>query len=372
MPAPIGTLRKWSWDAGRSGAARRRTSASTPAGRARTRRSAVTRTLPHHGHVAQRVDGVRRHRQQQLVVLAAVEREGEGVASAFLLEAGRAGVDGQGRGIEPGRHPARLAQRSEVARRARPTGPWRRARGRARPRARAKASGGAGSSCARRQRRSASGGARPEPAAATSPSASSRAPVPEEAQPRRARAQRARHHHEVAGRAPARRSMRAPPSPSSVMSTTIGPVVAATFPPTTWTPASAARSRSPSYRPSMKPMVTSGGRAEADGGEARRARHGGDVREVDGQGLAAEQGGRGPVAAEVHALDEAVGGDEGEGCRLHAPRRRPRCPPRPRALGHPRAQVLEQRSLPHLTDRAIGRERPPGAIQKPPAMPCGR
>ena len=40
--------------------------------------------------------------------------------------------------------------------------------------------------------------------------------------------------------------------------------------------------------------------------------------------------------------------------------------------GHPGAEVVEQRALAHLTDGAVGRERPPGAIQKPPAMPCGR
>ena len=53
------------------------------------------------------------------------------------------------------------------------------------------------------------------------------------------------------------------------------------------------------------------GKGEGDGGEARRARHGRDVGQVDGEGLAAEERGRRPVAAEVDALDEAVGGDEG-------------------------------------------------------------
>ena len=61
----------------------------------------------------------------------------------------------------------------------------------------------------------------------------------------RGRAQRARHHHQVAGRAPARRSSRSA-WPSSVMSITIGPGVAERLPPTTFTPASAARSSSPS------------------------------------------------------------------------------------------------------------------------------
>ncbi len=108
-------LRKWSWEAGR-----RRRSASpnrsdTPGRAGRELADGRDRDLPHHGHVAEAVHRVRRHRQQQLVVLAAVEREREGVLPAFLLERGRAGLEGQRRGIEPGRHPARLAQRREVA-----------------------------------------------------------------------------------------------------------------------------------------------------------------------------------------------------------------------------------------------------------------
>ena len=78
----------------------------------------------------------------------------------------------------------------------------------------------------------------------------------------------------------------------------------------------------------MKASGRSGGQAEADGRVPRHARHGRDVREVHGQRLAAEQVRRRPVAAEVHALDHAVGGDERERARSRPRPRRRRCRPR--------------------------------------------
>ncbi len=56
-----------------------------------------------------------------------------------------------------------------------------------------------------------------------------------------------------------------------------------------------------------------GRQAEAHRCVARDAAHRGHVREVDGQRLAAEESRRGRVAVEVDALDQAVRGDEGEG-----------------------------------------------------------
>ena len=155
---------------------------------------------------------------------------------------------------------------------------------------RASANGGRGSSWARRQARTA--GAEDSvhrPVATSSASSSSRAPsarrrTPSAAAPSRPGDQR---HDPRAGRRSAERSR--PESPSSVTSTTISPRVAVRLPPTRATPASAARSSSPSYRPSTQPKRHVGRKAEAHRRVSCDAAHRGDVGEVDRQRLAPEE-----------------------------------------------------------------------------------
>jgi len=74
----------------------------------------------------------------------------------------------------------------------------------------------------------------------------------------------------------------------------------------------------------------------------------------------------------MHAFDEAVGGEEGEGRGLEDGGVVPDPHHDAGTVRDPGAEVVEQRALSHVGDGAVGRKRPAGAIQKPPAMPCGR
>ena len=312
---------------GASGAARRRAQrhAGAPGGE-----------LADHGqrHVPDRRPGraarpaVRRHRQQQLVVLAAVKGQREARPPPCALEAGRARVDGQRRGVDPGRHAALLAQRAEVA--GEPVGEVHGrvhevvlGRARARRRAAARDRAARAGSGARPRARAAS--RRPwRPARRRRPGApparGAAAPRP----PRPACPSPPRGRRAARPRAAAARS---PPSPSSVTSMTIGPVgggeVAAHDAPRPPPPrARAARRRA---RP-RTPTVTSRGQAEAHGRVARHAGHGRDVREVDGEGLAAEEARRATSRAGSGRPRPGVGGDEGQRRRSRRPPRRRRRP----------------------------------------------
>ena len=207
-------VRKWSCDCGRRRAARRRTSARRAGGPAAN--------SPDRGDRQVQTDGQRPaapsrrvgwHRQQQLVVLAAVQGQGEAVAAALALQAGRAGSTGSAVGSTQADDAARLAQRRAGRPRGRPRGPWRRARGRARPGRGAKASGGAGSSWARRQRTHGRGRRRRSrcPWSTSSPSASQPRPVVQAAAGPRPRAPSVPvTTTRSPGRAPERRSRRSP------------------------------------------------------------------------------------------------------------------------------------------------------------------
>src|SRR5262249_61813247 len=97
-----------------------------------------------------------------------------------------------------------------------------------------------------------------------------------------------------------------------------------------------------------------GGQAEADDGVARDPGHGRDVGEVDRKRLPPEQPRRRPLAAEVHALDEAVAADEGLAGRLDARGVGPDPDDDPVPRGDPSPEIPEKLALAQLGDRSLG------------------
>ena len=128
------------------------------------------------------------------------------------------------------------------------------------------------------------------------------------------------------------RSPRSPGRPREVRS-----------PPTTEAPTSPHSSAKPWAKSSAHWAGRSRGRGEADGQRVRAAPHRVDVGEVRGRGPVPDVGRRGPVAAEVPALDEQVGGDHARGRRGCAARRRRR--PGPTSTCSPCANTSRRRSI---------------------------
>ena len=208
------------------------------------------RQVPHDRDVPElRRTRSRRHGQQQLVVLAAVQGERRSRRPALLLEprprrdrrAGpRASIQAETSlsSQSVSRSPDRPSERSMAAC-TMSCSRQRAAEGQRRRRDRAARAGSGSSGVARATRVQMPGRSRaPVLVEARAPS--------EERRPAAARAQRARDHDEVARLRRPRAGAARSPCPSSVTSMTSGPGVAATLPPTRSTPASAARSSSPS------------------------------------------------------------------------------------------------------------------------------
>ena len=204
--------------------------------------------VPDHGEVPQRVQAVRGDRQQELIVLATVEGQGQGVAAAGPLEAGRrARSTGTAKASIGGLDTARLAEPTEVARKA-----VREVDGRVHQ---LDLGEGAGEGQRRLRDRAAHAGS----AAGRRPTIRSRRPVlhelavvvearalGEELEARRGGAQRAGDHRQVARpRAAATHDPRRPARAGSARPRR-APRCAARLPPTTFTPVSAARSSRPS------------------------------------------------------------------------------------------------------------------------------
>lgn len=96
------------------------------------------------------------------------------------------------------------------------------------------------------------------------------------------------------------------------MEMTTGPVVADRLPPTIPTPTSAARSMNALVQVVNELEGTGGRQAQVDQSVTEHPGHRSDIREVDGERLAPEQAGRAYGRIEVDALDQSVGGEQGD------------------------------------------------------------
>ena len=100
-------------------------------------------------------------------------------------------------------------------------------------------------------------------------------------------------------------------------STTSGPGDRVRLPPTSGAPARWPSAMNASIRSSKSCRAEVRRQRQRQQGRARRRAHRREIAETDGQRLVTDRRGRRPGALEVHAVDEAVGGDDDE---LAAPR----------------------------------------------------
>ena len=239
-----------------------------------------------------------RHREQELVVLAPVEGQSEGRRPRVPARAPRPwGSTGTAEASTIAATPLASHMCREVAREAVREVDGRvdevlARRGPGRRTAAARVELGAEAMARRRPPRTRS---RP-PCRRASPSSSRRAPCASSFRPAAAAPSVPVTTTRSPGRAP-RAAAPASPGRAGSRRSRPAPRVRDRLPPTRLTPVSAARSRSPSYRPSTKAMRELGGQAEAHDGVARHARHGRDVREVDARAPC----GRGAAGAPTRA-----------------------------------------------------------------------
>ena len=295
--------------------------------------------LPHDHPPARHRVGVGERRQQRVVV-AAAEDEPQRVGPQRRAHRPQRLGDrrrrrGAGRWRPPRRRPG--GRRRPRARRRRRSSTWRRRR---RPPA--------------RRRTAAPGVGRPRPAPAASGS-----PRPSTASPPAAQPCRPASATTSPASAPERSTGATVQAPRTVTAITTWSARVRS-PPTTLAPTSAHSSAKPPANSSAHAAGRSAGRRQADGQRGGAAAHRVDVGQVGGGRPVTDVGGRGPVAAEVPALDHQVGRHD-HVAGLHAQHRRVV----PGADQHVLALREERREL-----RRSGRTRrcPPGSRRE--GVPC--